>query len=70
MVCAYIIQSWEREQGHTTDAGAGSWQGSSLVSLSLVYGLFPSEMGVISEITGLQPTHVIEKAGQINKREW
>ena len=41
-----------------------------LVSLSLVYGLFPSEMGVTSEITGLQPTHVIEKAGQKNKREW
>lgn len=41
-----------------------------LVSLSLVYGLFPSEMGVTSDITGLQPTHVIEKAGQINKREW
>lgn len=36
-----------------------------LISLPLVYGLFPSEMGVTSEITGLQPTHVIEKAGQI-----
>lgn len=40
------------------------------VSLFLFCGLFPSKMGVASEMVGLQPSNIIRKACQINNREW